>query len=124
MILHESSHGGPEGGLPPLPPLKKIWDYSKVEKGPAVPKKVKPTDGDAVTAVRYFILLPPRAIRIILHKKILKSDLTLPRPHLYSCMTQEYGRRTTGEAADARSRLWLFAALVLWHQEYSPRARP
>ena len=28
------------------------------------------------------------------------------------------------EAADATSRLWLFAALVSWHQEYGPRARP
>ena len=36
--------GDPEGDLPTLPPLKKIWDFSKMEKGPAVPKKGK-TDG-------------------------------------------------------------------------------
>ena len=28
-----------------------------------------------------------------------------PAPHLYSCRTQEYDRRTTVEAADATSRL-------------------
>ena len=31
--------GDPGGGLPPLLPLKKIWDCSKVEKGPTVPKR-------------------------------------------------------------------------------------
>ena len=36
--------GDPGGDLPPLPPLKKIWHCSKVEKGPTVPKKGK-TDG-------------------------------------------------------------------------------
>ena len=36
--------GDPEGGLPPLPPRKKVWDCSKVEKGPTVPKKGK-TEG-------------------------------------------------------------------------------
>ena len=42
VVAH--SAGDPEEGLPPLPPLKKIWDFSKMEKGPAVPKKGK-TDG-------------------------------------------------------------------------------
>ena len=72
--------GDPEGDLPTLPPLKKIWDCSKVENGPAVQKKVKPTDGDAATVARYFILFPSRALRIILYKKIFKSDLILPCP--------------------------------------------
>ena len=41
VVVVAPSKGGPEGDLPPLPPLKKIWDCSKVEKGPAVPKKGK-----------------------------------------------------------------------------------
>ena len=44
-----------------------------MEKGPTVPKNAKPKDGDAATAVRYFILFPPRVLRIILHKK--RADL-------------------------------------------------
>ena len=71
-LVVSCSMGDPEGSLPPLPPLKKIWDCSKVEKGPTVPKKVKPTDGDAATVVvRYFILFPPRALHIILYKKLV-----------------------------------------------------
>ena len=72
-VIVAPSTGDPEGGLPPLPllSLEKIWDCPKVkvEKGPTVPKKVKPKIGDAATAVRYFILFLPHALHIILHKK-------------------------------------------------------
>ena len=33
--------GDPGEDLPPLPPLKKIWDCFKEEKGPAEPKRGK-----------------------------------------------------------------------------------
>ena len=33
--------GDPGEDLPSLPPLKKIWDCSNVEKGPIVPKEGK-----------------------------------------------------------------------------------
>ena len=56
--------------------------------------------------------------------RILNLISPSPAPNLYSCRTQEYGCRTTVEAADDKSRLWLFAALVSWYQEYRPRAQP
>ena len=40
-VVIAPSAGDPEGGLPPLPPLKKIWDCFKEEKGPAEPKRGK-----------------------------------------------------------------------------------
>ena len=38
--------GDPGEDLPPLPPLKKIWDCPKVKKGPSVPKKVEALVGN------------------------------------------------------------------------------
>ena len=49
--------------------LRRFGSVPKWRRGQLCRKKVKPKDGDAATAVRYFILFLPRALRIILHKK-------------------------------------------------------
>ena len=53
----------------PLSPTTTQEDLGLFQSGEGADcaKKAKPTDGDAATAVRYFILFPPRALRIILH---------------------------------------------------------
>ena len=74
------SNGDPEGDLPPLPPLKKIWDCYKVEKGPAVPKKGK-TDGWRCGHCGQ-VFYPVSAPRATYHlaQEVFKANLPLPRP--------------------------------------------
>ena len=60
--------GIPRGASLPYHHLRRFGIVTKWRRGQLCQKKVKPTDGDAATAVRYFILFLSGALRIILHK--------------------------------------------------------